>query len=347
MNHTSLLEYTLIMISTSWLSQFDWHCATSAISSNLDSKSRLIFFDGNELSRMPYFFNETPQYIFTRQDFLTTLPPGVQDNLDVIFIGKNLHSRILGVRGTKGKVFVVTLEVDSVYFLWDEYKIVDVVLMTISNDDTHSLFQTWFPYDLCNNETARPVLNVLDRCNSRTSSRNVALYPNKIPRKFQGCSLNAAYSDVVPFGLELNGRSVGVQQTLIETITEQQGFIVNKLNLSGEEFYGVNISYYLLNRSIDVAYGVAQFDLKRSNYSSSTFCYFQVEFVFVMPCPLSRPFSELYSGFSDITWAVVILIFVSSFFFVYIDTLRATDTSSCTFDVIRLALGQPASFENV
>jgi len=277
---------------------------------------------------------DKPVYVYNDKTKFDNLPPGVLDNLDAVIIKEEIPEFIFGDRGTSKFIIVITRG-ENYIALWKQYKALNIVVMLRQNGIT--LFASWSPYINCPSDGVQ----VLGVCLNGAVHSSLELFPNKIPKRFKNCKFNVGAHVGSPYTLEneANNTLYGPQQVLTKLITDHMEVNVTE-TITRFGSYGTNSTGRLINRLCDILFGTQIRDLENYGRASFTPSFFQGEYVLVVPTPRSDMFSSLYSGFSTLTWSLIVLSVVAMICFLTVSNLICGEFQSYSIqDVIRTALG--------
>jgi len=349
---SALVTFVLALISgSSWLpDDFLWACLATAADNHLFSKTRLLLFHDFIVPGNKSLFEQQPVFVFTPSFELLNVPEYVQDNWDVVLVTPEIGDRVLGERGTKGRIMVLTNHENL--NLWRDYRSVDVVFLLTNG----SGFLTWFPYSNCS-KTNNVHWTFLDLCSQDGSYCNTTnLFPNKIPERLTNCSLYVTPAVCNPYTFEDDqGVISGPESFIFRTAVEKLDLSLEYLKLPLLDFFltykvdgSLNGAIELLSlRKADLAFGCLLRSLDRTQHASFLPSYFEDYLVFSVPSPRPKPLtSGLYSGFNSFTWDLILisvclkLILVVIFNFV----LKTKDRLPKVLDIVRVSLGMPAMF---
>jgi len=351
------MNFVLRLISgTSWFENSHWTCVSSAAQNYLKSKVRLILVDDHSI----HFSNvsllqQIPVYFYSSSSEVSRIPQHVQDRMDVVLLMPEIGDRVLGARGTRGRILALTKQKN--YKLWRDYLSVDVVNILIN--DSRSLFFTWFPYSNCSQGNYLQ-FRLLDFCfEDGTFLNNTNLFPNKVPDRFLNCTFKVAPAICPPYSLGTQGNISdisGPEMFLLRSITDKLHLSIEYVHIHFLSFFRTFKDDGSLNgameklalREADLSVGCMLRSWERTQYASYLPSYWEDLLVFSVPPPQPKPLiSGLYSGFGSATWTIILLAVICKLFIVFVEKAmphQQAINSMEMLDVIRVTLGLPALF---
>jgi hypothetical protein len=215
-----------------------------------------------------------------------------------------------------------------VYHLWLIFRIVNFIVIIPrpdsnrrdANEDVYELLETknfdiysWFPYE-GNNCAGEFRAVLIDQCGSEDvdgSLHNVSLFPNKIPRKFAGCSTTAYVSLVNPYAMLTDnytgsdGRTVhrfeGVDVAYLTLVTEALNLTLN-FAVCGKKCEGEGIVVYI---------GFKPLNSVGTEHGDATIPYAFSVFRWFVPCPKSGlKMERILSVFDSSVWFTMLPVIV-------------------------------------
>jgi hypothetical protein len=241
----------------------------------------------------------------------------------------------------RGRFVVLVTDLDIQYpqllalnisqFLWTTYNVMDVLILISNNNLTgpeinshcsHCVieFYSWFPYESGKCGKVENVI-LLDKCIvGENESRNLELFPEKIPKNLHQCPLKIYANEYKPHimpvcNMEAHGnrkcRLGGTEMDYIYFVGKAMNLNLSFINspqqdVTGRYFEGIR---FVLEGKADVVMGVYPLHYIINSYLDPTIPYVNTDVKWYVPCAGQLPrIGNILNVFDTFVWFVIIIV---------------------------------------
>lgn len=244
--------------------------------------------------------------------------------------------------------------------LWEAHVIDSVVLLPNQRNQTHFNVYTWYPYHHGTCGTNFTKIEIIDTCTFGTSTNPISWYPEKIPKKFNNCTIKVRMVPWPPYIINVpneswsntpSDKNRGIEISLLDLISD-------KLNVQMLYHYGTfppnwgdvypngsitgNLRY-LYSEIDDIAIGAYAKSMLRSIFFQDTFYHYE-SLTFCVPYQTftSKSVSEIVDS-----GALLVTIFLYVVVTLMMLLTSRDEFFHCCLDTFRVLLGLPVARQPV